>query len=117
MKPVTAFRRITLKIGSALLVDPASGLRSAWLAAMAADIAMLRRAGADVLVVSSGAIALGRTVLDLGRGALRLMAAEGVVVEDCGHGVHARLAGALGLLSISQMPPGRRLAGSGAWLR
>jgi glutamate 5-kinase len=71
-KAIPSFKRVTLKIGSALLVDPATGLKSAWLAAMATDIAMLREAGADVLVVSSGAIALGRTVLGLGRGALRL---------------------------------------------
>jgi glutamate 5-kinase len=70
--PITSFSRITLKIGSALLVDPATGLKTTWLAAMAEDIAMLRKSGAEVLVVSSGAIALGRTVLGLGRGALRL---------------------------------------------
>ncbi|MFL6824913.1 MAG: glutamate 5-kinase [Bradyrhizobium sp.] len=68
-----AFRRVVLKVGSALLVDSAQGrLKQAWLAALAEDIAALHARGADVLVVSSGAIALGRTVLGLSPGALRL---------------------------------------------
>lgn len=67
------FRRIVVKVGSSLLVDRDRGrLRQAWLAALAEDIAELHRRGADVLVVSSGAIALGRTVLGLPSGALRL---------------------------------------------
>jgi glutamate 5-kinase len=69
---LTAYRRITIKIGSALLVDPQSGLRHEWLASVADDIAWLRRSGAEVLVVSSGAIALGRSVLGLGREVLKL---------------------------------------------
>jgi glutamate 5-kinase len=71
-KSVTQCRRIVIKIGSALLVDRKTGLRKTWLDAMCADIADLRRAGIDVLVVSSGAIALGRSVLKLGPGALKL---------------------------------------------
>lgn len=71
-RPVSDHRRVVIKIGSALLVDRASGLKSDWLAALAADIAALRERGADVLVVSSGAIAMGRTVLGLSSGALRL---------------------------------------------
>src|SRR3954471_22888350 len=67
------FRRVVLKVGSALLVDGTQGrLKQAWLAALAEDIAALHARGADVLVVSSGAIALGRTVLGLSPGALRL---------------------------------------------
>jgi glutamate 5-kinase len=67
------FRRVVLKVGSALLVDRARGrLNHAWLAALAEDIAEIHGRGADVLVVSSGAIALGRTVLGLPAGALRL---------------------------------------------
>jgi len=70
---VETFRRVVLKVGSALLVDRKQGrLKQAWLAALAEDIAALHAGGADVLVVSSGAIALGRTVLGLGHGALRL---------------------------------------------
>lgn len=67
------FRRIVLKVGSALLVDRSRGrLRHAWLAALAEDIADLHARGIDVVVVSSGAIALGRTVLGLAPGPLRL---------------------------------------------
>jgi glutamate 5-kinase len=67
------FRRIAVKIGSSLLVDAARGeLRRRWLAGLAADLAALRAGGAELLVVSSGAIALGRTVLGLGGKALRL---------------------------------------------
>jgi glutamate 5-kinase len=62
-----------IKVGSSLLVDRVKGrLKHAWLAALAEDIAELHGRGADVLVVSSGAIALGRTVLDLPAGALKL---------------------------------------------
>ncbi|WP_262030554.1 glutamate 5-kinase [Microvirga sp. Mcv34] len=67
------FRRVVLKVGSSLLVDRARGrLNHAWLAALAEDIADLHAKGADVLVVSSGAIAMGRTVLGLPSGPLRL---------------------------------------------
>lgn len=71
-RPLSSFRRITVKIGSALLVDRQKGLKRAWLAALIDDIAALAAAGTDVLVVSSGAIALGRTVLGLKGRALRL---------------------------------------------
>lgn len=71
-KPLQKYRRVVIKIGSALLVDRATGLKKAWLDAMCADIAALRARGVDVLVVSSGAIALGRTVLKLPSGALKL---------------------------------------------
>ncbi|MEK1949974.1 MAG: glutamate 5-kinase [Ensifer adhaerens] len=71
-KPLQKYRRVVIKIGSALLVDRATGLKKAWLDAMCADIAALRAKGVDVLVVSSGAIALGRTVLQLPSGALKL---------------------------------------------
>lgn len=71
-KAVASHRRVVIKIGSALLVDRKTGLKSDWLEAICEDIAALRKAGADVLVVSSGAIAMGRTVLDLSSGALKL---------------------------------------------
>lgn len=71
-RPLSSFHRITVKIGSALLVDRQTGLKRAWLAALVDDIAALAAAGTDVLVVSSGAIALGRTVLGLKGRALRL---------------------------------------------
>lgn len=71
-KPLSSHKRIVIKIGSALLVDRGSGLKKAWLDAVCADIAGLRAGGAEVLVVSSGAIALGRTVLRVPKGALKL---------------------------------------------
>lgn len=65
--------KVVVKIGSSLLVDPATGrLRIAWLQALAGDIAALRARGADVVVVSSGAVALGRRHLDAGARPLRL---------------------------------------------
>ncbi|MBA3447846.1 MAG: glutamate 5-kinase [Pseudaminobacter sp.] len=66
------YRRITVKIGSALLVDRAAGLKREWLASLADDVFALTSGGAEVLVVSSGAIALGRTILGLGKQALKL---------------------------------------------
>lgn len=73
MLPLARYKRLVIKIGSALLVDHATGtLRAAWLASLAADISALRREGADVIVVSSGAIALGRHVLKLPAGPLKL---------------------------------------------
>lgn len=71
-KKPSACKRIVIKIGSALLVDRKSGLKKAWLDAVCEDIAQLRKAGVEVLVVSSGAIAMGRTVLDLPSGILKL---------------------------------------------
>jgi glutamate 5-kinase len=66
-------RRIVVKIGSSLLVDRASGeLKSRWLETLADDIATLVKAGKQVIVVSSGAIALGRHVLGFAKGALEL---------------------------------------------
>ena len=57
---------IIIKIGSSLLVEDAHGaVNSAWLANVASDIAMLREAGKNVVVVSSGAIALGRRELGI----------------------------------------------------
>jgi glutamate 5-kinase len=70
---LTAFRRIVIKVGSALLVDSAAGkLKRGWLDGLADDIATLHKDKRDVLVVSSGAIALGRAVLNLPGGALKL---------------------------------------------
>ncbi|MBT6117912.1 MAG: glutamate 5-kinase, partial [Rhodospirillaceae bacterium] len=71
--PLGAARRLVLKIGSALLVDPERGeIRRPWLDGLADDIADLRASGCEVIVVSSGAIALGRRRLGLSRARLRL---------------------------------------------
>jgi glutamate 5-kinase len=70
---LTAARRLVVKIGSALLVDRTTGaLRSDWLKSLAEDVAWLKSSGMDVLLVSSGSIALGRGVLDLPRTELAL---------------------------------------------
>jgi len=70
---LAACRRIVVKIGSALVVDEATAApRAAWLASVAADVAALRAGGAQVLIVSSGAIALARRALGLTRRRLRL---------------------------------------------
>jgi glutamate 5-kinase len=62
-------RRLIVKIGSALLVDDDGRIRSAWLEALAADLARCRARGQEVIVVTSGAIAVGRRHLGLvGRG-------------------------------------------------
>ena len=77
LKPLTApdlrdSKRLVVKIGSALLVDRATGLKQAWLSALALDVAEAKARGTDVVLVSSGAIALGRKVLGLLDGALPL---------------------------------------------
>jgi glutamate 5-kinase len=51
--------RLVVKIGSALLVDPAGHVRRDWLAGVVEDLAAAHRAGQQIIVVSSGAIALG----------------------------------------------------------
>jgi len=67
------FRRIVVKVGSSLLVDAKAGrLNESWLASLTADLAGLHGGKRDLLVVSSGAIALGRAVLKLPAGRLEL---------------------------------------------
>ncbi len=69
----TAAKRVVVKIGSALLVDRVSGrLRATWLNSIADDVAELIAAGKEVVLVSSGAIALGRHVMALPKGPLEL---------------------------------------------
>mgnify|MGYP001822331465 FL=1 len=70
-------RRIVVKVGSSLLVDQSTGaLHRGWLETLAADLKRLAGAGADLLVVSSGAIALGRNRLGLAPGELKLEEAQ-----------------------------------------
>jgi glutamate 5-kinase len=70
---LTDFRRIVIKVGSSLLIDAEAGrVRENWLASLVEDLALLHGERRDVLVVSSGAIALGRSVLKLARGPLKL---------------------------------------------
>ena len=66
-------KRLVVKIGSALLVDRANGrLKSTWLNSLADDIAALAAEGREIILVSSGAIALGRQLVELPKGALKL---------------------------------------------
>ena len=68
-----SFYRIVVKVGSSLLVDSVAGqLKREWLSSLAADIEALHKESKDLIVVSSGAIALGRTVLKLPTGTLKL---------------------------------------------
>jgi glutamate 5-kinase len=71
--PLLEARRVVIKVGSALLVESATGrLNRAWLETLASDISRLRQRGQEVLLVSSGAIALGRRHLRLSSGKLKL---------------------------------------------
>jgi glutamate 5-kinase len=70
---LTDARRIVVKVGSTLLVDGDKGrLNRSWLESLAADVVAFRKRGQDVILVSSGAIALGRRHLNLGLGKLKL---------------------------------------------
>src|SRR5271168_4838664 len=70
---LTDAKRVVVKVGSTLLVDGDKGrLNRSWLESLAADVAALRKRGQDVILVSSGAIALGRRQLNLGSGKLKL---------------------------------------------
>lgn len=87
--PPSQIRRLVIKIGSALLVDPEGQVREAWLRTLVADIAARKTAGQQIIIVSSGAIALGARRLKLpkgGRGSL----------ED------AQAAAATGQIALSQ---------------
>lgn len=70
------YGRIVVKIGSALLVDRERGLKLDWLRSLTDDVAALAREGREVLLVSSGAIALGRAIMKLPPGALKLEEAQ-----------------------------------------
>ena len=61
-------KRLVIKIGSALLADDDGNLHTQWIDALVADAVELRRAGTEIIIVSSGAIAVGRRILGLARG-------------------------------------------------
>src|SRR5262245_3672491 len=75
-------QRIVIKIGSSLLIDCENTLHRAWLTALAEDIARLHASGKQIVVVSSGAIALGRQTLAWG--ARRLELEEKQAAAACG---------------------------------
>src|SRR5450432_437021 len=70
---LTDARRVVVKVGSTLLVDADKGrLNRSWLESFAQDVAAVRKRGQDIIIVSSGAIALGRRHLGLSTGKLKL---------------------------------------------
>ncbi len=71
-RALTDFRRLVVKVGSSLLVDDDGRLNRSWLETLAHDIAGLQRDGHQVLIVSSGAIAIGSTVLGINKRRARL---------------------------------------------
>ena len=88
-------RRLVVKIGSSLLVDGAGRLRREWLDSLAADLATCREKGQEVIVVTSGAIALGRAALEIRARVLRLedkQAAAAVGQINLAHAYQASLA-------------------------
>lgn len=72
MTPLAASRRLVVKIGSALLVREDGTVDQEWLASLCEDVAQLRREDKQVILVTSGAIAVGRRPLGLAPGRLRL---------------------------------------------
>ncbi|MEO6186930.1 MAG: glutamate 5-kinase [Steroidobacteraceae bacterium] len=73
ISPLVEARRVVVKVGSALLVDQNTGrLNRTWLDALAQDLRRMRKRGQQIILVSSGAIALGRRQLGLPAGALPL---------------------------------------------
>ncbi|MGK2871675.1 MAG: glutamate 5-kinase [Alphaproteobacteria bacterium] len=89
-KRLVKAKRIVVKIGSALLADSETGaLRAEWLRALIDDVAELRERGAQVVLVSSGAIALGRGILGLHGKMLRLEESQAAAAAGQVHLAHA----------------------------
>ncbi len=87
---LTNAKRVVIKIGSALLVDGSTGeLRKNWLSALAEDIAVMKSRGQEVLIVSSGSIAMGRHVLGLKSGSLKLEESQAAAATGQIHLAHA----------------------------
>ena len=87
---LAAARRVVVKVGSALLVEKTTGsVNRDWLEALAEDIAALRARGQEVVLVSSGAIALGRRELGLARGKPRLEEKQAAAAVGQIHLAHA----------------------------
>lgn len=104
--PPATIKRLVIKIGSALLVDPAGAIRSAWLAGVVADIAARCQAGQQIIIVSSGAIALGARRLALpkgGRGSLDDAQAAAAVGQIALSGHWAQLLGEQGLTAAQML--------------
>jgi len=104
--PPPSCPRLVVKVGSALLVDPAGAIRAGWLAGLVADLAERVRAGQQVAVVSSGAIALGARRLGLARGgraSLEDAQAAAATGQIALAGAWAELLGAQGLTAAQML--------------
>jgi len=88
---LSAGKRVVVKIGSALLVDEARGtVHRQWLNSLADDVADMRARGQEVIIVSSGAIGVGRHHLNFGKaGALTLRQSQAAAAAGMGRLVHA----------------------------
>ena len=98
--PFATARRLVVKLGSSLLVAPDGSPRRAWLAALVAEVAAIRQQGRAVILVSSGAIALGSRRLGLtkaGRASLEDAQAAASVGQIALAGLYAELFAAHGL--------------------
>ena len=93
------YRRLVIKIGSALLIDADGKVNRDWLNHLAEDIARLRKSGHQVLIVSSGAVALGSQVLGLSAPRARLEELQAAAAAGQAHLTHAYQE-ALGLFDI-----------------
>ncbi len=104
--PPNGIKRLIVKIGSALLVDAGGAIRTGWLAGVVADIAARTKAGQQIIVVSSGAIALGARRLSLpkgGRGSLDDAQAAAAVGQIALSGHWASLLGESGLTAAQML--------------
>jgi len=86
---LATFRRLVIKVGSSLLVDDQGALNRGWLENLAEDIAALSRAGHEVLVVSSGAIAIGSSVIGINKKRARLEGLQAAAAAGQVQLVHA----------------------------
>lgn len=68
----TSAKRIVIKIGSSLIIGEDGHVRKAWLDTLASDISELKKAGKEIIIVTSGAVGLGRFVLNYGSRSLEL---------------------------------------------
>ncbi|RXR29004.1 glutamate 5-kinase [Sphingobium fluviale] len=104
--PPATIKRLVVKIGSALLVDKAGAIRTEWLSGVVADLAARAKAGQQIIVVSSGAIALGARRLALpkgGRGSLDDAQAAAAVGQIALSGHWAQLLGEQGLTAAQML--------------
>lgn len=117
--------RLVVKIGSSLLVGPAGAARREWLGTLLDDVAERRAAGQQVVIVSSGAIALGARTLGLARGgraSLEDAQAAAAVGQIVLAGLYAELLGARGvraaqmLLTLDDLEDRRRFLNAAATL-